>query len=152
MDMVGVDIVGWSERGRSLLQPCQRQAVAGVDPGNAHNRCAQLPAPRGVPQLRFRRYPPFRARVVRPDRARFIDPRPATIAVNPGRARINQANLRPARGGARNPVGYNRRSFYGFGVPANADPDARSDGGWHAAFEGRAKPSAPRSLTGHGAG
>src|SRR5258708_767410 len=88
--------------------------------------------------------PPFRTPFVGPPGPFSIDPRPAAIAIDPGGTRINHAYWPAARGGARNPVGYNRRSFYGF--------SARIRARWLAAFEGGAKPSSPRSLTRYGAG
>ena len=90
MDVVGVGVIRLAQGGKPLVQALEGQTVSGVDTRRAQDDDRHTgPLPPGA-QAVFGIDPPSGARTLRIQAACFVDRRPATVAVNPCRAYVNQ--------------------------------------------------------------
>ena len=95
VDVVAPGILGGEQGRQSLAQAFERQPVGGVNAGRAQNADAHAapPAPVGqapLAQAALGIDAAHGALALRPARARLVDQRPGAIAVNSGRADVDQ--------------------------------------------------------------
>ncbi len=89
VDMVGKHIVRRRQRRCALAQTVHRQTVIRIDAGHAQDGKPRLRPLRPLPQHLLRIDAPQRARILWRDRPCLVEQRAAAIAVDAGRADIN---------------------------------------------------------------
>lgn len=90
MDVVGVAVGGRAQRRKGLVQALDGQAVGGVDARGAQNGDFDAGPLAPLAQTVFGINPPAGPGTLRIQAARFVNLRPATVAINPCRAYVNQ--------------------------------------------------------------
>ena len=90
VDVIGDDVVISGEDRQAATQTVERQAVAGVDAGNAQDADRALAGAAEMAKLALgiEAAPPPAA--LRPRRARLVNPRAAAVAIDPAGAEVNQ--------------------------------------------------------------
>jgi len=92
VNVVGEHVVGFDQRRQALAQAFHRQAVGGIDAGDAQDGDGHAGPPSPGTQAAFGIEPAAGARTLGIDAARLVDLRPAAIAVDAGGANVDQAS------------------------------------------------------------
>ncbi|TXT32374.1 MAG: hypothetical protein FD131_366 [Rhodocyclaceae bacterium] len=90
VDVVGVAVVCGAQGGQRLVQTFDGQTVGGVDAGRTQDGDLDASPLAPLTQAAFGINPPTGPRTLRIEASRFVDLRPATVAINPRRAYVNQ--------------------------------------------------------------
>lgn len=91
MNMVGVHVVACAQRRGSLLQTVERQAIGRIDAWRAQDTDDHSPVTAKSPQLALGISSATSARGRRTKRARLVNQRPGTIAIDPAGAYIDDS-------------------------------------------------------------
>ncbi len=92
MDVIGVAVIGCAQRRKGLVQALDGQTVGGVDARGAQDGDFDAAPLTPLAQARFGINPSSSPGTLRIQAARFVNLRPATVAINPRRAYVNQTS------------------------------------------------------------